>query len=161
VSGTYGPMSELKNQPLTKSLGPFFKVKWFKTTNNRFLLCQQKTRETQTRCELSWGEAISMKAIWGWTNRPTDQQTNRPKDQQTNRPTDQQTNRPTDQQNNRPTKQRTDKVFYRGAMLVPKKLQSKMSIHLQLAAIFKWFQLCRRLGLGSYFYSFQALFKSY
>jgi hypothetical protein len=28
----YGPMSKLKNKPLTKSLSPFFKNKWSKTT---------------------------------------------------------------------------------------------------------------------------------
>jgi len=32
VGGMYGPISELENRPLTKSLGPFFQEKWSKTT---------------------------------------------------------------------------------------------------------------------------------
>jgi hypothetical protein len=34
-------------------------------------------RETQTRRELSCDEAISTLAIWGWTNRPTNQPTDK------------------------------------------------------------------------------------
>jgi hypothetical protein len=49
-----------------------------------------KTRETQIRCELSWGEAICGSTNKG-TNRPTDQRTNGPTDQRTNGPMDQRT----------------------------------------------------------------------
>ena len=54
----------------------------------------EKKSETQTRRELSWGEAM-----WGATN------------QQTDRQTDRQTDQPTDEESDR------------GAMLVPKKPQ--------------------------------------
>jgi hypothetical protein len=37
---TYGPMCKLKNKPLTKLLGPFFKEKWSETTRKQvFILC--------------------------------------------------------------------------------------------------------------------------
>jgi hypothetical protein len=35
--GMYGPMSNLENKPLTKSLGPFFQEKWLKTTREYFV----------------------------------------------------------------------------------------------------------------------------
>jgi hypothetical protein len=37
VSGRYDPMYELKNEPLTKSLGPLLKKKWSKTTRKKVL----------------------------------------------------------------------------------------------------------------------------
>jgi hypothetical protein len=38
VGGMYGPMSKLKNKPLTKALGPFFQDKWSKST--RKTICE-------------------------------------------------------------------------------------------------------------------------
>jgi hypothetical protein len=37
VGGMYGSLSKLKIQPLTKSLGPFYKVKWSITTRKLVL----------------------------------------------------------------------------------------------------------------------------
>jgi hypothetical protein len=50
----------------------------FKTLNpkNEENMKRYVTRETQTRRELSWGEAISMQAISGQTDQQTDQPTN-------------------------------------------------------------------------------------
>jgi hypothetical protein len=35
VGRTYGPISKLKNKPLTKLLGPYFYEKWSKTTRKQ------------------------------------------------------------------------------------------------------------------------------
>jgi hypothetical protein len=39
LGGRYGPMSKLKNNPLTKLLGSFFREKLSKTTKKQFLCC--------------------------------------------------------------------------------------------------------------------------
>jgi hypothetical protein len=36
VGGRFGPMSKLRNMPVTKLLGPFFWEKWSKTTKTGF-----------------------------------------------------------------------------------------------------------------------------
>ena len=38
VEGTYGPMSKLKNKPLTKLFGPFFKEKWSETIRKQVFM---------------------------------------------------------------------------------------------------------------------------
>jgi hypothetical protein len=38
MGGTYDPMFKLKNMPLTKSFGPFFKEKWSETTRKQVFM---------------------------------------------------------------------------------------------------------------------------
>jgi hypothetical protein len=38
LGGTYGPMCKLKNKPLTKLLGLFFKEKWSETTRKQVFM---------------------------------------------------------------------------------------------------------------------------